>query len=336
MITWTPKHNFKIILAFAIFVLIGGAVTYFFLKNTPETEIEIKRVEEPLSEDGKPVLGLTTNEFGEIVAESKVFKAQMRFNAIALNWKEEKIVPEDLRQVYLRTSLDGENWGDWMELESLGPLRDNDPHPDRALPEVPILTDGEFFQYRVVIKDAKAKNASPYLPDLWVTYIDSRTPTLQKIIGILKRIFPFAEAASEGPSIISRAVWGSPDPYGNLFKGTTRYWDPAYYPVKQIFLHHTVFNNTSDPAAAVRAVWEYHTYTRGWGDIGYNYLIDQQGRVYEGRFGGDNVAAGNVYTFNNGSLGVAVLGCFQSNNSACAGAPPPSPKIGRASCRERV
>jgi len=327
MITWTPKHTFKITLAFALVVLIGGVAAYFFLKNIPETEIEIKRVEEPLSEDGKPVLGLTTNKFGEIVVESKVFKAQMRFNAIALNWKEERIVPEDLRQVYLRTSLDGEKWGKWMELESLGPLREDDPRPDRALPEVPLLVNGEFFQYKVVVKDAKAKNVSPYLHDLWVTYIDSRTPTLRKIIGSLKRIFPFAEAASEGPSIISRAGWGSPDPYGNLFKGTTRYWDPAYYPVKQIFLHHTVFNNTSDPAAAVRAVWEYHTYTRGWGDIGYNYLIDQQGRVYEGRFGGDNVTAGHVYTFNNRSLGVAVLGCFQSNNSACAGAPPPSPTM---------
>ena len=324
MIIWPPKHTFKIILAFALVVIIGGVAAYLFLKNTPETEIEIKRVEEPLSEDGKPVLGLTTNEFGEIVAESKVFKAQMRFNAIALNWKEEKILPEDLRQVYLRTSLDGEKWEEWVELESLGPLRDDDPHSDRALPEVPLLVNGEFFQYKVVVKNAKAKNVSPYLPDLWVTYIDSRTPTLQKIIGSLKRILPFAEAASEGPAIITRAGWGSPDPYGNLFKGTYQYWAPAYSPVKQIFLHHTVFNNTSDPAAAVRAVWEYHTYTRGWGDIGYNYLIDQQGRVYEGRFGGDNVAAGHVYTFNNGSLGVAVLGCFQSNNSACAGAPPPS------------
>ena len=281
-------------------------------------------MEEPLHEEGEDILGLSVaSENGEIIFESEVYEASMRFNAITLNWKEEGISWEEGRRISLKTSLNRKDWTGWMEIESLGPLRDDEPRSERVFPEVPILIDGRFFQYRVVIRQDQG-NPSPHLSDVWATYIDSRTPLRLKVIGMIKELIPIAKAANDGPTIISRGGWGSPDPYGIKFKGTIQYWEPSYSPVKQIFVHHTVFRNESDPGASVRAIWEYHTYTRGWGDIGYNYLIDQQGRIYEGRFGGDNVTAGHVYTYNTGSLGVAVLGCFQNNSSSCTGAPPPS------------
>ncbi|NTV65271.1 MAG: N-acetylmuramoyl-L-alanine amidase, partial [Oscillochloris sp.] len=64
-------------------------------------------------------------------------------------------------------------------------------------------------------------------------------------------------------------------------------------------------------ADRVRAEWSFHTYTRGWGDIGYNYLIDPNGVIYEGRAGGDN-AVGFHDTANYGSMGVSVLGTYSS------------------------
>ncbi|MBI5147594.1 MAG: N-acetylmuramoyl-L-alanine amidase, partial [Parcubacteria group bacterium] len=48
-------------------------------------------------------------------------------------------------------------------------------------------------------------------------------------------------------------------------------------------------------------------------DIGYNYVIDQDGRVYEGRYGGDGVVAGHAYGYNTGSIGIALLGNYQTN-----------------------
>jgi hypothetical protein len=49
----------------------------------------------------------------------------------------------------------------------------------------------------------------------------------------------------------------------------------------------------------------------GWGDIGYNYLVDKWGNVYEGRAGGENVVGGHALQYNYGSTGLACLGDFR-------------------------
>lgn len=314
------KNSLKKFL-FLVFIAILAGLVYLFLRNVPQGEV--KSFEESLSENGQSIFFLSTNET-EAVFESAVFKAQFNFNAIALHWEEENIIREEMRRVFLKTSTNGETWTEWMELDSLDPLRDNDPKPNRTFPEVPFLVDGRFFQYKVMLKRDSLSVPSPRLSDFKATYINSKTSPYHKTIGKLKKLFDSVEAVDGGPKIISRAEWGSPDPYGNLFKGTDQYWKPSYVPVTQIFIHHTVFNNTSSPAAAVRAIWEFHTYTRRWGDIGYNYLVDQNGNIYEGRFGGDNVVGGHAYSFNQGSMGVAVLGCFETSSGSCQGSPPPS------------
>jgi hypothetical protein len=67
----------------------------------------------------------------------------------------------------------------------------------------------------------------------------------------------------------------------------------------------------------VRGIWQFHTYTRGWGDIGYNYLIDQNGTIYEGRHGGDNVVGGHTKDYNTGSMAVALIGCHDTSDPTC-------------------
>jgi hypothetical protein len=95
-----------------------------------------------------------------------------------------------------------------------------------------------------------------------------------------------------------------------------------YVPAKKVVLHHTATSNTySDGAAEVRAIYNYHARTLGWGDIGYHMLIDRFGNVYEGRHGrgedsatreilSKDVVAGHVYAHNYGSFGVAAIGDF--------------------------
>ena len=67
-----------------------------------------------------------------------------------------------------------------------------------------------------------------------------------------------------------------------------------------------------DPVAEVQAIYYYHAVTRGWGDIGYNYLADGYGNLYEGRYGGDDVIGAHTARWNTGALGVALLGCYDS------------------------
>ena len=91
--------------------------------------------------------------------------------------------------------------------------------------------------------------------------------------------------------------------------------------IKKIVIHHTGseikdINGDSrmdrrDYAAVVRAIYHYHASTLGWGDIGYHYIIDPLGNIYEGRYGGDKVIGGHVYCHNQGALGIAVIGNYE-------------------------
>ncbi|MDA1293013.1 MAG: N-acetylmuramoyl-L-alanine amidase [bacterium] len=92
-------------------------------------------------------------------------------------------------------------------------------------------------------------------------------------------------------------------------------WAQRYSPtVKLLVVHHTAQKVIGDARPAVermRALYDYHANSRGWGDIGYHYIVDEQGGIYEGRNGGKNVVGGHVYCGNVGTVGVALMGNFE-------------------------
>lgn len=97
-------------------------------------------------------------------------------------------------------------------------------------------------------------------------------------------------------------------------RGDEYIWPRQYPPkIRKIIVHHTASTkNLHDPEAAIRAIYHYHTVSRGWGDIGYNFVLDPQGNVYEGRAGGDMVVGGHAAPANVGSVGIAVLGDYHT------------------------
>lgn len=92
-------------------------------------------------------------------------------------------------------------------------------------------------------------------------------------------------------------------------------WARQYSPsVELITVHHTAMKVNGDNRSGVermRALYQYHANNRGWGDIGYHYLIDENGQIYEGKSGGNYVVAGHAYCNNIGTVGVALLGNFE-------------------------
>jgi uncharacterized protein with LGFP repeats len=64
--------------------------------------------------------------------------------------------------------------------------------------------------------------------------------------------------------------------------------------------------------AIIRAIYRYHAVSRGWGDIGYNVLVDRFGRLWEGRYGGlaSTVIGAHAGGFNTGTVGIAMLGDY--------------------------
>ena len=83
--------------------------------------------------------------------------------------------------------------------------------------------------------------------------------------------------------------------------------------VKLLVVHHAAQKVSGDDRSGVervRALYEYHANSRGWGDIGYHYVIDEEGAIYEGRAGGKDVVGGHVYCGNVGTKGIVLLGDF--------------------------
>ncbi len=97
--------------------------------------------------------------------------------------------------------------------------------------------------------------------------------------------------------------------------GQTYRWPLEYSSrVKLLSVHHTAMQVTGDARSGIeriRALYQYHANNRGWGDIGYHYLVDETGQIYEGKAGGPNVVGGHAYCNNVGTIGIALLGNFE-------------------------
>ena len=132
-----------------------------------------------------------------------------------------------------------------------------------------------------------------------------------------------ARAASSTPSIVTRAEWGANESLKRTSGGCRR----RFYRVQQLFVHHTAGSNFDrHPKATMRAIYWYHTVSRGWCDVGYNFVIGSDGRIYEGRWArrykswevhssedsaGRAVAGAHVSNFNSGTVGISLMGNFE-------------------------
>lgn len=142
----------------------------------------------------------------------------------------------------------------------------------------------------------------------------SVAPAPLRILGAVWRSLTMpraGEAAAPSPSIISRASWGANESWSSDRPGSAGQ-------LKAIVVHHTDSANRhakSDVPAIIRGIYRYHTATRGWSDIGYNFLIDRWGRVFEGRAGGiaNNVIGAHARDHNVGSAGIAMIGTFSDS-----------------------
>ncbi|MFJ9953450.1 N-acetylmuramoyl-L-alanine amidase [Kitasatospora sp. NPDC091207] len=120
------------------------------------------------------------------------------------------------------------------------------------------------------------------------------------------------------PAIVTRAGWGADE---SLRDPQVEYTGP----VRVVFVHHTATATEyacADAPRVIRAIYQYHVQSNGWRDIGYNFLVDRCGTVYEGRAGGAELPVHGAHTlgFNADSAGVAALGTFVTDTP-----PPPVP-----------
>ena len=239
---------------------------------------------------------------GQLV--SRVYEAPLQFVAVGADWLAD--LPDgSALQLDLRSSADGSRWSSWQTVSLLDAEYTESQLPRGEL----VYLSGKFLQYRLKLSRSSAE-VEPILRALTCTLIDSRSgPTAQE--ARLQAVAREPELKAAGPTVIRRAEWGANEAYMT--------WEPEYRTPKTFVVHHTVTSSGGlDPAAVVRAIYYYHAVTNDWGDIAYNYLIDDRGNIYEGRTGGEQVVGGHAKQYNWGSIGIAILGDYSSSTPASA------------------
>jgi hypothetical protein len=233
-------------------------------------------------------------------------RAPMAFSMLAFT------APSDATLAY-RTSTDGHTWSSWAPAagsEGTGPdpgTREaaNAEPDDRRSGEPMWVGAASWLQVRVL-------GAS--FDDVDVDLIDSMGLSR----SLLQRAGDAVRAAWHGttvgrpalaagqPALVTRSQWGADE---SMRSGTPVPARRARFAV----LHHTVNTNgysRAEAAGVVRGIHAYHARSRGWSDIGYNFLVDRFGTIYEGRAGGltSAVIGAHALGFNTGSIGVAMIG----------------------------
>lgn len=228
------------------------------------------------------------------IGDPKIFQADFPFYALGVSWSAD--AGDDL-QIELGFGVNGVDFSDPVIV-----VADTEDAPLRA-PDGKVFSrlawaqGAGFVRYRILDGNGDPVDE----PSVGFVYIDAtRGPGVDDVFS------PAALPMLQKPPIISRAGWGANEEY--RFDSEGEAWVREYREVEKVIIHHTVTANIGDPLAMIRSIYFYHAMERGWGDIGYNYLVDRFGNVYEGRFGGENVVGGHAYQYAFGSSGIGTMG----------------------------
>ncbi len=207
------------------------------------------------------------------------------FIALSLAWKGES------RSFDARFSSDGQRWSEWARLHL-------DPHgeqsPERYVSELYFADAGSrFVQFRAT-GPVEQLQAHFYNPGKTIKEAENGGE------AVSFRGPEFCPCPL--PEYEERADW-CPD--GSCPPNPS----PSFTNVTHLIVHHSAGTNTAtDWAAVVRSIWDFHVITRGWSDIGYNYLIAPTGAIYEGR--GNDILGAHFCGTNGGTLGVCMMGDY--------------------------
>jgi len=221
--------------------------------------------------------------------------APQRFDLVAFHW-------QGSGRVLFRTRSQAGRWSAWRRAAPEG-----EDLPDPASPEARVRSGWHL--------------GNPY----WVGPSDR---IAFRLVGDVRRLrawyvwTPVSHAAvrrvstAGSPQIVPRAEWRANEA---IKRAPPRYARTVSLAV----VHHTAGTNAYSPAASaaiVRGIELYHVRGNHWNDIGYNFLVDRYGQVFEGRAGGidRNVIGAQAQGFNTGSVGVALIGNYNTGRVTSA------------------
>lgn len=282
-----------------------------------------------------------------------------RFSLVGVIWDDPDAELDGRVQVRTRAA-GTDTWSEWQDLETHNSEHAADPDTDERTSgrvrgsTAPLWvgdSDGVEVRVRAEAEEAAGSVPDPLPSGLHLELVDPGTaaaeppqhiPVGAPRVGALAAEADEALAASsvnadlaplgateipaetqrskpyvgQRPRIVTRRGWGANERLRERkFVYTKR--------VKAAFVHHTASGNKyrcSQAPSLIRGIYRYHVRSMGWRDIGYNFLVDRCGNIYEGRAGGvaKSVLGAHTLGFNANSMGIAVLGSFGSAKPSSA------------------
>jgi hypothetical protein len=253
------------------------------------------------------------------------------FVALGISWSAEV---ENLHQIEIavRGSANAREWSEWITVDA-------DHHAVLEMGKysgsmVFFPSETQYIQYSTTLKP-QLTFQQPKLNDITFHFINPGL-TDQEVLGSFKTLVPdvmeprdrvqkiapdsvekeidftVSTASYDLPAYVPRTTWGASLGLGNTANRSVTN-------VTHLIVHHSAGNYTptTDFAAVVRSYWSYHTGpVLGWADIGYNWLVDRNGVIYQGRafnFDGNRDVVGAHFSGQNGrTMGICLIGNFNS------------------------
>jgi hypothetical protein len=241
------------------------------------------------------------------------------YATVGVTWDHADQVPEGDIAISVRSLQDG-SWSPWQELPY-----DADHGPDPGSAEARHARNGTEPVVVGDVDDVQVKAVTAGgepLPDgmsLAVVDPGATAQVRREEPAIDTAQLASAETATRAgspadvtprPQIYSRAQWGADEQLRD--RRALRYSE-----VHAGFVHHTVNANGYTEAqvpSIIRGIYAYHTKSRGWSDIGYNFLVDRFGRIWEGRYGGVDrpVVGAHTLHYNDDAFAMSSIGNYET------------------------
>jgi hypothetical protein len=218
--------------------------------------------------------------------KSHVLRAPKRFDLVGMRWRG-RVRPT----ISLRARKPNGHWTKWTRVPA-----DPGDAPDRAMRggfSDPVWTgEADHIQYKL----------SRRVSGLRLHFVSVTAPTRRALAA---RTNQTTGGAGQPPAIQPRAAWGAEDCVPRDA--------PVFGDVQVAFVHHTVSANDYTPEevpSIILSICRYHRNSNGWNDIGYNFLVDKFGTLWEGRAGGIDqaVVGAQAQGYNSHSTGIAEIG----------------------------
>ena len=225
---------------------------------------------------------------GPVRFVSPVIAAPGRFDLVGIE--------RELDPVEYRARPEGGEWSDWIETSN------GDPVSFGGADELQLRSRGERPEGR--LHYVNVSGTRTFAGSVLTNVREAVNSAFIAVAGTA-----VAGAQPPAPSVMTRDAWGA--------SSCPRRTGPSYGEVRAAVVHHTVTANDYSPEEApgiVLGIWRFHRNGNGWNDIGYNFLVDRFGTIYEGRAGGiaEAVVGAHAQGYNSQTFGTASIGTHTS------------------------